>query len=223
VISNHVLKVFPVTIIPQSIAEQQLTPKAELNRLVTKSASICDMRKLNNAFPSPLLLISLIIFLGLAVPDLQCQQADILNKKVRITAPSFTSIPIKGWPVNVTADTLVMRDTQGHLIRIPVEAVVRCEVATGRLSHAGTGMLIGAIAGAAAGITFCAKSRDDFESSSSLIFKISGAMGLGTLLGALIGTSFKSDRWIELSTSSLQISYMNTLDSAFGLCLTVRF
>jgi hypothetical protein len=181
------------------------------------------MLKLNNAFPSPLILITLIMFLCALASEVQCQVADILNKKLKITAPSFTSTPIKGWPVNVTADTLVMRDTHGLLIRIPVEAVVRCEMAAGKSSHVGTGILIGAITGAVAGTVIAANSSDNFRSKGSKFYKITGATGLGVLLGAMIGSSIESDRWIEISNSSLRITLMNALDSTFGLALALPF
>lgn len=181
------------------------------------------MFRLKDVLSPPLLLITLFIFLCVAAPEAQSQDADILNKKLRISAPSFDSAPIKGWPVNVTADTLVLRDTHGNLIRIPVSAVERCEMAAGKSSHAGTGIVLGVVAGAVVGTVITSSSNDNFGSTGSKFYKVSGAAGLGVLLGAMIGASIKSDRWIEISNSSLRISHMNTFDSTIGLTLTLPF
>ena len=148
--------------------------------------------------------------------------------RVRVTAPDQALSKYTGTLAGVYGDTLRL-DT----LHVPLQSVTRLDVHRGQKSKAGTGALIGAGVGAAAGVitalVVCAEDNRDCENAGSgltaaaaLVLGVGGAL-LGAGLGAVVGSNVKVDRWEEIPLDRLRVSVAPQRDGRFGLGLSVRF
>jgi hypothetical protein len=109
---------------------------------------------------------------------------------------------------------------------IPVHTITRLEISRGRHSKADKGALIGGIAGAGAGLFFIPAAAEACENSCAVrvpaaIALLAGILGgFGAGIGALIGTTSRSERWEPVSLSQLSVL---GLPDRIGLRLTLRF
>ncbi len=129
-----------------------------------------------------------------------------------------------GTLVNWDADTLVMES--GNIFALPLESVTTLEVSAGRRSQtglgAGIGALIGAVIGAVGGAAGC--TGGGFVSPGGCAFAGGLVFGIGgALLGAVVGTATKTDRWVAVPLDRLRVSVGPQRDGRFGLGLSVRF
>ena len=101
----------------------------------------------------------------------------------------------------VTSDALELDDDRdGQRVSIPLPSVSRFEVSRGEGSKAVTGLLVGGLGGLAVGALLCSTTDtcsivSDNDARGGVI-GISGAVGV--LLGALAGSTIRTDRWEEV-------------------------
>jgi hypothetical protein len=124
--------------------------------------------------------------------------------KVRMTAPTLGLSERIGRVQELTGDTLVMQVNamrQGRLrievLQVPMPAIAKLDVTTGRRGHwlegAGIGFLFGAVVGLASGDD----SSDQWFAYSAGEKALAGGFGFG-LIGAGVGALIKSDKWAEV-------------------------
>ncbi len=136
------------------------------------------------------------------------------GQRVRVTAPTISNVPIVGAFAHMNADTFLV-ETHGDTSRVPRAAVTRLDVSMGQKSNAGKGALFGGLLGG--GIA-------DLGTSGTCALVGAGGGGLaGLLLGVLIGSASKSDRWGSASVDRLRVSLMPREHGRFLLATSVSF
>jgi hypothetical protein len=128
------------------------------------------------------------------------------------------------------ADTLVLQGN-GDTLAVSVDLVTRLDVSRGQTTNwkegAWTGGLLGGVAGALIGYA----SYEECEGLScwdlgpglpALAGGVIGALG-GALVGVLIGSASKTDRWQEVPFDRLRVTLAPQRDGRFAFGLSVRF
>jgi hypothetical protein len=140
-----------------------------------------------------------IAVLAVAQP-LKAQEPSIEpGARVRIKASSVFPQPIVGTLESVHDSTLVFRSGQTAPLEIRFSQIERLEVSQGKKSNAGTGALVGGLIGTAVGavVGLVFAQGTDMPEGLPVMIGAAGA-GSGVLLGALVGASDQSDRWVEV-------------------------
>ena len=110
----------------------------------------------------------------------------------------------------------------GHLrgrVTFVVDSITKFEMRTGQTSSARAGLWIGILAGGAAGAVWCDNfGRCDKTLVAAGLFALPGA-----LLGALIGSHVRTERWEEVPLDQFRVSIVPQRDGRFALGLSVRF
>jgi hypothetical protein len=122
-------------------------------------------------------------------------------------------------------DSLIM-ESNGNALALSLDSVTTLEVSAGRRSQTGLGMGIGGVAGflvgAVVGETSCADdvivTSGQCAIAAGLVFGIGGA-----LLGGVVGTATKTDRWVAVPLDRLRVSFAPQRDGRFALGASVRF
>ena len=126
------------------------------------------------------------------------------------------------------ADTLVT-ESNGDILALPLDSVATLEVSLGRRSQAGLGAGIGSVTGAVIGVVVGAASCTDEVFEAFVIPAACAAAGgvifgaAGALLGALIGATIRTERWVSVPLDRLRVSFRPRRDRRFGLGLSVGF
>ncbi len=123
------------------------------------------------------------------------------------------------------SDTLVVQ-SNGDILALPLDSVTTLEVSAGRRSQTGLGAGIGSLTGVAIGVVVGAASCTDevfvkptaCAAAGGVIFGAAGA-----LLGALIGATMKTERWVSVPLDQLRVSFVPQRDGRYGLGASVRF
>ncbi len=140
----------------------------------------------------------------------------------------------KGTIAVLTADSVVLTIGESATqLAVPLASVNRLEVVRGQKSNVGTGAGIGLVVGMVAGAVwgYAIVDECDFCKNESGIggreeSVVLGALILGlggTVFGALIGASSKTDRWREVPLDRLRMSLGPQRDGRFGFGASVRF
>ena len=117
--------------------------------------------------------------------------------KVRVTAPTLGLDGHTGVIQELTGDRLYLAtETNGPLQvhRIPMSAIAKLDVRTGRRSHWVKGAGIGALVGLIRGVQVARS--DDYPDDDPM--EIGVGVVTGALLGIGIGSLIKSDQWTEV-------------------------
>lgn len=129
--------------------------------------------------------------------------------RVRLRAPTYSSVEVVGRVGALRADTIVLVATgfpTGSL-RIPMTGVTRLEVSAGARRHTGTGarigamtfMIVGAVSGASSkcGGTFLDPEGTACEAAKPLVALVGGVAGaaFGALVGAGVGMLVRTEHW----------------------------
>ncbi len=148
---------------------------------------------------------------------------------VRVTAPSMDMDDSIGTVAALETDTLTVKvEERADALYVPLADITKLEVRHGQRSRAGKGALIGLGVGAAAGVTLafvacagkeCYSDSNDATGVVALIFGAGGAL-LGAGIGAIIGSSIKTDRWESVPLDNIRVSL--TPSTLLGLGATVR-
>lgn len=152
--------------------------------------------------------VGLIVALAATATAAMAQAPVTTGAKVRVAvAPSRARRPAT--VVSTTRDTLVLRFDDATR-RVPVDSIVRLDVATGTHRHPWRGMGIGALAGTVTGVTIGLASGNDKEG----FIRFSGgekAVMAGTVLGAaggvvglVVGSLTVHDTWVSVPTDRLR-------------------
>jgi hypothetical protein len=127
--------------------------------------------------------------------------------RVRITAPTYTLTNQTADVVSVRSDSLFLQlagDGMVAMVAVPITAVSRLDVSTGRRRHTLQGAGIGALVGAGSGMLIGFASGDDepgfLAFTAGEKAALGGAVlgGAGLLLGAIVGTLNVTDRWASV-------------------------
>jgi hypothetical protein len=132
------------------------------------------------------------------------------GNRVRVTAPRISGTRIVGTYARMDADTFVV-EVGGDTRSFPRTAVIRLEVSVGRKGNAEKGALYGALLGAGIGALALGTSSlcADLEAGGTCALVGAGGGGLGGLLiGALIGSVSKTDRWQTVPVAAAPVSYL---------------
>lgn len=113
-------------------------------------------------------------------------------------------------------------------LRVDLASLERLDVARGRRSHARLGAILGGGAGGAFGgfFGFMAASLDENESSHPAEGVLLGAAivgAAGALVGAAIGSAFRTDRWQRLGDQKVQLSFGPAPGRGLAGAVAVRF
>lgn len=163
--------------------------------------------------------------------------------RVRVVAPALWSGSAVGTVAAVNDRVLVLAPEGGGTeLRIPIVTVDRIEISGGRrptwssvLTHAGIGLVFGAVSGALVGPLITSSdcmapkkmpdgvggclvdlSDGDARLRSAIQFGVAG-----TVIGAIVGAIVGSERWERLPTDRVRlIAHRRT---GLGLAATVRF
>ena len=113
-------------------------------------------------------------------------------------------------------------------LRVDLASLARLDVARGRRSHVRLGAILGGGAGGAVGgfFGFLAASLDENGSSHPAEGALLGAAivgGAGALVGAAIGSAFRTDRWQRLRDQKVQLALAPVPGRGFAGAVVVRF
>ncbi len=161
--------------------------------------------------------------------------------RVRVVAPALWGGSAVGTVAAVNDRVLVLAPEGGGTeLRIPIVTVDRIEISGGRrptwssvLTHAGIGLVFGAVSGALVGplITSsdclawkkipdggCSADLSDADARlrSAIQFGVAG-----TVIGAIVGAIVGSERWERLPTDRVRLTAHR--QTGLGLAATVRF
>jgi hypothetical protein len=149
--------------------------------------------------------------------------------KVRVTALALGVSERVGLVQELKGDTLFVQVDamrQGHrqveMLYVPIPAIARLDVTTGRRSHwlegAGIGFLFGVVTGAASGDD----SSDRLFGQSAGEKALMGGFGAG-LIGAGIGALIKSDKWAEVPLDQLRPRLIAGYGGRVGVGVSLEF
>ncbi len=167
-----------------------------------------------------------------------------LGQRVRVTTAPAGATSEVGTLVSLSRDTIVLEvlsrtkrlgfdwavDT--GRTAVPVAVVTSLEVSVGRENRAGTGFLIGAVAGALIGGAAlpAAASAIGGGTTSTGLGEVAGGIALGALVGggvgALVGLTSERERWEPVPLEQLhgvQIGLMHGPGGRLGLGASVTF
>jgi hypothetical protein len=132
------------------------------------------------------------------------------GSRVRVTAPEISRTRIVGTYTRMHADTLVV-EVDGRTHSFLRTAVTRLDVSVGRKGNAGKGALYGGLLGAGIGALALGSSSlcADLQAGGTCALVGAGGGGIGGLLiGALIGSASKSDRWQAVPVAAVPVSFL---------------
>lgn len=124
--------------------------------------------------------------------------------------------------------TLMLRDSAGVLVNVPVASVTRLSVLRGRRS-AGAGALrgagIGLLAGAGTGFLYgyATVSTGSYPFSPMFLGVVLGTFGagIGTAAGAVIGLIYRGEKWETVPLNTIRAG--PSTDGGMTLSLGIRF
>ena len=189
------------------------------------------------------ILVAILAFVPLTSATAQVQRPPIEpGMRVRISHECGTrtlyggATPIdcrtdKGTLAVLTADSIVLRVGEpATQLAVLLASVNRLEVVRGRKSNAATGAGIGLVVGIVAGAVFGYASFEECVSfcigpgREGVAILVATIFGLGgAVVGTLIGSAVKTDRWQEVPLDRLRLQVAPQRDGRFGLGLSVSF
>ncbi len=143
--------------------------------------------------------------------------------KVRVLAPPISKKRMDGRLIKMTQDTLVIQRGR-RFYRVPLSSISNLEVPIKGSRNTGKGMAIGLGVGSAIYLA-AYMSADNPESWDGIGLAIVG-MGISIpicVLSTLIGAITKSDKWVEVSPQSLNLSLAPTSTKGLRAALTFNF
>ncbi|HEU5174020.1 MAG TPA: hypothetical protein VFT96_04625 [Gemmatimonadaceae bacterium] len=137
----------------------------------------------------------LALVIGSTAADAQLYAGPLVSgERVRVTAPEVTAAPIRGTFLSAERDTIRVATTGGNLIvGVPYSAVQRLEVSRGR--NRVRWALMGAGAGAVAGMLLGAMSASGGSGSINESWAPLGGLLAGIPIGAVVGAILAPERW----------------------------
>lgn len=133
--------------------------------------------------------------------------------------------------VGVHSDTLFLQNPDYQTeVRLPLTAIQRLEVSHGEQSRwrmgSTIGLVVGALAGGAIGGADGANSRADFDVAPTEAY-VAGGIILGAtagfVAGAITGSFFKTDRWIEQPVLAMGFVEPQSSTKACAMSIRLRF
>lgn len=176
--------------------------------------------------------VLLVAFMIAGSADLLAQHRRpiVPGDRVRISAPGIGVERLVATVLTVKPDTIVVRN--GEPLALPFASVTKLEVSRDRKSRARLGMAIGFWSGAVAGGVIAARSLGDTEDtywggnlnlSDGTLF--GGALfgGIaGTLVGALIGSTFKVDQWEAVPLHRIRVTIVPQRKGKLSVGVSLR-
>lgn len=141
------------------------------------------------------LAVVLALVIGSAAADGQLYARPLgSGERVRVTAPELAAAPIRGTFLSAERDTIRMATAGGSLIvGVPYASVQRLEVSRGR--DRVRWALMGAGAGAIAGMLIGAMSASGGSGSINESWAPLGGLVAGIPIGAVVGAVLAPERW----------------------------
>lgn len=145
--------------------------------------------------------LSLLVNSGLLVAQVTTSDLE-RGDRVRLMTQAQRGMAAPEWEYlgfhEVHGDSLVM-EGDGAVRHLPLTSIRRLKVARGKRSHTALGAVLGT--GAGAGIGALLSGYDSVADREELIIAVVG----GGVLGALIGSQVRSDRWVDVSLTGTSI------------------
>ncbi len=146
------------------------------------------------------------------------------GSRIRVTAPAAGADKLVGtWLDSDGVELRVQTEEQPSPLTISLADVTRLEVSNGRKSKWLIGAGIGAVGGAVLGAALGANMQGDFSDSDKRIIAATGLGLAGALVGGLVGSQIKTERWEEVPLDRLRVSIVPLRDGRFALGLSVEF
>lgn len=152
-------------------------------------------------------LILLTGFFGLAPTPGLAQAPLAIGDRVRVTTDAASYV---GEIRSVAPDRLTVHDDEGGELFVgPLDSVESLEVARGQRALTGVGLAGGAALGLMSGFVICSLGEVcSILSSNDIrpeVVLTSAAVGL--LVGGLVGSRIRRDRWVEVTAEHLRIAF----------------
>ena len=175
-------------------------------------------------------IISLVFVLFLAVVGELCAQDTLVvpGARVRVYSPDRVTGTIE----SLSPDALVLKpEDRDSSQAIPFASMTKLEVSQGLTSRtskgAGIGFFVGGAAGLATAAIVCAIAGDCVADDpyTGLVYAFFGVLGagVGTLTGAIIGSSSKTDRWETVSLDQIRVSLRPSDHLAVAVSVRIAF
>jgi hypothetical protein len=149
--------------------------------------------------------------------------------KVRVTAPTLGLSELIGRLQVLNGDTLVVQveaRRQGRLqvevLQVPMPAIAKLDVTTGRRGHWLEGAGIGFVAGALIGLASGDDRPNQWFGYSAGEKALGGGLGFG-LIGAGVGALVKSDKWAEVPLDQVRPRLIAGPGRQVGVGVALRF
>ncbi len=157
-------------------------------------------------------LLLTLLLIPLSFTSLAAQSTLSAADKVRVTTEEERII---GYWVSLDDNQLTLK-TEGRdsSLVLPLASLTKLEVSLGQMSStlvgAGIGFLVGGATGLATAAIVCAIAGDCDPDApyNDLVYGFFGVLGVGvgTLTGAIIGSTIKVDRWMDVPLDRIRVS-----------------
>ncbi len=156
--------------------------------------------------------VLLLLLIPLSFTSLTAQDTLTAGDKVRVTTEEERVV---GYWVSVGDNQLTLNsEARDSSLVLPLASLTKLEVSLGQMSStlvgAGIGFLVGAAAGLATAAIVCAIAGDcdPDDPYYDLVYAFFGVLGVGvgTLTGAIIGSTIKVDRWMDVPLDRIRVS-----------------
>lgn len=148
-----------------------------------------------------------------------------LGHRVRVTAPSVADRHLVGTVERWTGDSLALSAQDATVLAVPLASITRLEVSRSKRSHTAVGAVLGFIG--FAGLGYVIGSNIDCGSDCPPAQGGAIAAGIvsipGVLIGAVIGSSMKVDRWEEVPLERFRVSVTPHGDGRFACGASITF
>jgi len=178
-------------------------------------------------------IIVLFSFFGfILVYSYKGQSTNRVNKgdRVKISAPNVAHKSIVGTVADISSYGVIMRSKDSVLV-VPHTAINEVKLSVGRKRNTVNGAIIGGVTGAlivgatsASSVQSCSGDGEWCFEGLTIIAGTTGCLLAGGLLGGLIGTFVKSDRWKKVPVSfSMKMQKVTRDEWALQPVFSVKF
>ena len=170
------------------------------------------------------IVVFLPLFVLVCVTNANAQEQPLQpGQRVRVTVPNQDLSGHQDTFRQLRGDTLVLES-----MWLPFDDVTRLEVHVGQQSRTGRGAGLGALSGLGFGVGLAAIGHADCGTDEPIcdiwwIAAVPSGVVLGALVGAIVGSQTKADKWEEVPLDRLQVSVMPQRGGRIAFAMSVSF
>jgi len=152
--------------------------------------------------------------------------------RVRVTAPTVAEGIVVGTVASAHSDTLVLEVNEDSLLAIPLTTVTSLEVSEGQSSSAGSGAVVGGLAGLVAGALIASSIVEESSGSGfaagdydGIVATVGGAVAglfVGAIVGAGIGSAIMTENWKDVPVDEIRVGLLPAFDGV-AVSASIRF